>query len=203
MFTLNLLFDINQDNGIFSGDATTHSGPLYTSMNWLRLKNDIEPEPANPNPPAFNPERPGIWEDLLEADTLLVPSMPLSNNKDPANIAIRVVPDPDPGSVLTNPELQLVVSFGRPAKAHQKFGSPFHDNNGATPATLTTFVFGPKGMNTSAGWFFHLGTIRRRPTKANVTQRYEFSIGVIVTEGPAGARRTRHYGQDPEMDIGL
>jgi hypothetical protein len=43
-----------------------------------------------------------------------------------------------------------------------------------------------------------LGPIAVRPIGQNQTHRYEFSVGVVVTMG--GVKR--HFGEDPEMDVG-
>lgn len=189
MYMLNVLFNFNDDNGRFTGDRG--SGPLLKSMNWLRLNG---PEPADPVPPGFPDALPAgsIWEDLGEARTLLLPSVP-----DPGHICIRVAPFP--AAVLpAGAMLQLVVTFGRPVKHNlpTAIASPFKD--GAT--VQTTFVLGPISKNTSAGWFLVCGTIdpATRPTKPNLTDRYEFSMGVIVTGGGV----TRYYGEDPEVDVG-
>lgn len=186
MYTLNALFDLSKKDGRLSGDRP--GGILNKSLNWLRL---TDPEPADPNPPAFDPEG-ASWSDLGEAGTLLLPGTP-----DPGRICIRVVPDPNGPPVPAGATLQLVVCFGRPTRAHQPQASPFTDGTGA-PSVLTTFVFGPVTRNTSAGWFFPLGKIATKPGNPNLTHRYEFSIGIVVTSGGV----TRHYGEDPEMDVG-
>lgn len=203
MYTLNLLFNFGQTNGRFDGDKA--GGVLGKSKNWLRLKTAIEPEPANPDPAVFDPERPAIWKDLGEAGTLLLHRTPA----DPGTICIRVAASPvDATTVPPTPALpanatvQLVVTFGRPVRANQSQASPFVD--GAEPSVKTTFVFGPIQRNSPAAapvaWFFPLGKIA--PPAAgrdpDLADRYEFSVGVIVTSGGL----TRHYGEDPEMDVG-
>lgn len=201
MYTLNLLFDFTRTNGRFSGDATTTSGALSTSMNWLRLKT---PEPSNPNPPTFNPEAPAIWTDLKEATgTLLLQMTP-----DPGNICIRIAPDPDVTAPPADLKIQLVVCFGRPVKARQPQASPFTVGG----EVRTTFLFGPIARNSPNGagaagnvaWFFNLGKMQPQtlPGDRNRTHRFEFALGVIATSGPAGAETIRHFGEDPEMDIG-
>jgi hypothetical protein len=189
MYTLNLLvnfFDVV--NGRFSGDATT-PGALNTSMNWLKLNSA---EPADPNPPAFNPER-ADWTDIGQAGTLFIPRRPVGDPED--NICIRVAPDPDASRALpAAAEVLIVVSFGRSVRARQERASPFIEDGGAK----TTFIFPSQTRNTSAAWFMPLGQIAIRPNGQNQTHRYEFSVGVIVSSG--GVKR--HFGEDPEMDVG-
>ncbi len=189
MFTLNLLFNLNDTNGRVTGDRG--GVPLRKSMNWLKLR---DPEPANPNPPAFDPET-ANWTDLGQASTIL---LPFSAN--PGNICVRIAPDPvgPPPPIPLDPRatLQLVVSFGAPARARQKQASPFQTPDGSI---MTTFAFGPSPRNTSAGWFFPLGSIALAPAHVNLTDRYEFTVGFIVNSGGL----VRHYGEDPDMDVGL
>jgi len=41
------------------------------------------------------------------------------------------------------------------------------------------------------------------PIGKSLTDRYEFSVGIIVTKDPTATNPERlHYGEDPEMDIG-
>lgn len=202
MYTFNLLFNFGETNGRFDGDR---GGTLNKSKNWLRLKLNTESEPADPDPSVFNPERPGIWKDLGEAGTLL-----LRRNSNPGTICIRIAPSPeDAGTTPATPALpagatlQLAVTFGRPVRANQPQASPFKDGS----EVRTTFVFGPMTRNsttvggaTPSAWFFPLGTIAPpvAPGDADLTERYEFSLGIIVVSGGV----TRHFGEDPEMDVG-
>jgi hypothetical protein len=186
MYTLNFLVNFDVVNGRFSGDATT-PGALNTSMNWLKLA----AEPADPNPPAFNPET-ADWVDIGQAGTLFIPKRPAPAPED--NICIRVAPDPD-GAVLTAAaQVQIVASFGRSVRARQERSTPFTESGSAK----TVFVFPSQIRNTSASWFMVLGPIAVRPIGQNQTHRYEFSVGVVVTMG--GVKR--HFGEDPEMDVG-
>jgi len=61
--------------------------------------------------------------------------------------------------------------------------------------------------NTLNGWFFELGQISIRPKDDPppakkmakfLAHRYEFALGVVVTNGT----EKRYFGEDPEMDIG-
>jgi hypothetical protein len=204
VYTLNLLFDLSRVNGRFSGDAQTSSGPLSTSMNWLRLR---IAEPADPNPPAFNPERNNIWDDLQEAASTLL----LSLQSNPGNICIRLAPDPDVAAPPNDIEVRLVVCFGRPTKARQPQASPFTRANGVVTTFFRDFtpMNSPRGLTAEGAaqagnlaWFFPLGVIapQTRPNDRNKTHRYEFAVGVVARSASAGIER--HYGEDPEMDLG-
>ena len=191
MYMLNLLFDFNDTEGRFTGDRG--NTPLLKSRNWLVLN---DPEPANPA--AFDPET-ARWTDLGEADTLLVPSAP-----DPGSICVRIAPDPTaaafPNFDPATATLQLVLAFGVPARARQRFASPFTTDGRPGGPTKSTFVLGPIRRNTTVGWFMVLGKIVNKPINPRLTHRYEFALGTIVTTGNGAA--VHHYGDDPEMDIG-
>lgn len=204
MYLLTLQFDFTRTNGRVSGDSTSTSGPLTTSMNWIKLIPDAaHPEPDFPFPAGFDVET-AHWQDLGEAGTLLIPS------PDPQVIGIYVRQDQDPGTgpaLDSSATVQLVVSFGRPSVAHQNHASPFTANAAPLPLGVvqTTFVLGPATRNSSvsgtpAAWFFPLHKIAIRPSNPNLTHRYEFSVGMIVTDVTNG--KSRSYGEDPEMDIG-
>jgi hypothetical protein len=201
MYILNVGFKFDDTDGLFAGDDPNPNGldpDLRRSMDWLEL---VGAEPPNPNPPAFNPDTRN-WTRLGSTVSLLIPSF-LGAVPDPANIGIRIVPDsrgptPSAAAVLT-----LAVTFGRPARRHQPQSSPF-THNGQPPLlggrVIPTFVRGPVARNAGLGWFFHLGTVAIRPGAGGPkkTHRYEFAIGVNITDGPT----ERSYGEDPEMDIG-
>lgn len=209
MYTLNLLFDFDENNGRFSGDSTTAPGALNTSMNWLRLKKS-EKEPPDPNPPAFNPERNAIWDNLKEANATLL----VSHKAQRRTLCFRAAPDPDKPSPPSDLKLQLVVCFGRPTKARQPQASPF--TQAQDGSVLTTFVTDPMPMNSPKGlnadgtakpgnvaWFLPLGTMEPKllPQDENKTHRYEFAVGFLASS--VSAKKTRHYGEDPEIDIGV
>lgn len=148
----------------------------------------------------------GLWEDMGEASTLLLHSVP-----PPDEILIRVAPDKRgtlPNAAAT---VQFVASFGRPAPFLQPQASPFTDDGKDTGAILTTFVEGPVTRNflssadLNTGWFFRLGHVVKRPKgnfKARLSHRYQFSVGIIVTNVVAGVTTIRHFGEDPDMDVG-
>jgi hypothetical protein len=186
MYMFNALFKFDETGGLFSGDDPTPGIPavLRKSNNWLELQ-------GNAGTPNF-PED-AAWQDLGQATTLL-----LHSNPNPGDICIRIAPDhrgPIPSNAAT---LQLVAAFGRPSPFFQPQASPFTHNGTPAGNILTTFVLGPAPRNTSEGWFLNLGRIVRRPGHPALSHRYQFSLGVIVTDGAA----VRHYGEDPEMDVG-
>ena len=204
MYLLTLQFDSDKTNGRFSGDSNSTSGPLSTSMNWLRLIPDAaHPEPDFPVPSGFNVET-ANWQNLGKAGTLFLPG------PDPQVIGVYVRQDPDAnaGPALDGvATVQLVVCFGRPTKAHQEQASPFTENAAPLPGGLvqTNFVIGPIRRNspptgTALSWFFPLHKIAIRPTNPNLTHRFEFSLGLTVRD--VTNARNRYYGEDPEMDIG-
>jgi hypothetical protein len=223
MYMLNLLFDFTKNDGLFVSSPLAPAGApsLPQSKHWLRY--NLGADPANPNPPAFNPEIDANWEDLGPRGTLLMHKAALGQL---ANIAIRITTlNAPPPAGMT---LRLVLSFGHPdIAARTKFASPFtHDGTAPSTAPIapgtgfvqTAFVGdfvasggGPNTVNaagTPAAWFFPvtrianptvLNPVAIGPDKANVTDRYEFSLGAIVTDGNGVIR---HYGEDPEMDVG-
>lgn len=196
MYMLNLLFEWAETNGRFRGDRP--GGVLNRSMNWLQL-DPLTPEPVGAALAAFDPETAG-WNDLGQAQTLLIPSR--GRPPSPENLCIRVRSDPnDAGFPIGagGATLQLAVCFGRAVKARQAQASPLTDNNAAGGPVMTTFISGVGTTNTAVAWFFPLGQIMARPGNPNLTDRYEFSVGAIVTRGGV----THYYGEDPEVDIGL
>jgi hypothetical protein len=48
------------------------------------------------------------------------------------------------------------------------------------------------------GWFFRIHEINLSSGAKHEVHRYEFAVGAIITDGVT----TRHFGMDPEMDIG-
>lgn len=202
MYILNMLFRFDERTGLFSGDDSTAipnlDGTLRRSNEWLELQG---PEPANPNAPPFNPDVRN-WDRLGHAEALVLPT--IAGTPNPANIGIRIAPHQAGGS-LTNPALQLAVTFGRPARMHQPQASPFVDAGSVKPTFITDKIQRNTFLQdgTPFGWFVHLGTVAIRPGSGSGfskkrTHRYEFAIGVIVSDNG----QTRYYGEDPEMDIG-
>jgi hypothetical protein len=195
MYTLNLVFDLRRNDGLFGGDDPTPGSPLALrkSLNWLELNGNPTVDPTLPPPNKFDPET-ASWTDLGQAATLLLPG-----NPDPGWICLRAVHDQRGPAPAAGDTLQLVVSFGRPARFRQPQASPFTHDGSPTGRIVTTFAFGPQGKNTSRGWFFPLGQIAKRPGHPKLSHRYEFSVGLIVTWGG----QKFYYGEDPEMDIAL
>ena len=169
MYLLNLLVNFNTLNGRFSGDAA--GSPLKRSVNWLRLNAADEPDPNT-----FDPET-ATWSNVGESGTVLIPRREPPNPED--NICIRVAAHPDGPGLPDDATAQIVVSFGRSVRASQERASPFVEGDEAR----TTFIFGPRTRNTTAGWYFPLAQIGVRPPNHNSTHRYEFSVGVIVSSG--------------------
>jgi hypothetical protein len=211
MFLLNLLFDINNTDGTFASTAPgAPGGPLNQSRHWLRRRGAEPPFNAGSQPSFnFNPED-GNWDDVGEFGTLFLPSNPA-----PGKLCIRLS---EFNGNIVGLKVQLLVSFGRPliADARTPQASPFTANGLTGGQVLTAFLgppfpavtsgtFSTDGRpNTSQGWFFSLGDIVRRPQgigaiRSFLTDRYEFSIGAIVTD-TVGVQH--HYGDDPEADIG-
>jgi hypothetical protein len=223
MFLMNYLFDFDITTGAFSGDRIKdpHTGPLYTSTNWLKLDNGVTPEPAPLIPgAAFDPEQ-ATWIDVMDMDsgTLLVLSTPGVGNgappvRDESNFGIRIGLDPDsaatPRLQATPPVIELAVCFGKPSAVHQTRSSPFYlpstpDTPAANQIVQTTFVHTfrvPTGHDTLGNptWFYPIGLARFRPAGSeHKTHRYEFAVGITVKD----AEVIHHYSHDPDMDIGL
>src|ERR1700732_3438098 len=144
MFTLNLLFDLNNSSGRFSGDRNGSPSALFKSNNWLKLK---EREPADPNPTAFDPER-DVWKDKGEAGTLLV----IDHLNPNQNICVRVAADPSTPVNLATTKVTLVIAFGATLPAAQTHASPFTADGTPTGSVKTTLVFSSTG-NTNGGGF--------------------------------------------------
>ena len=189
MFVLNLLFNFNDDTGLFMDfEGGTN---LLKSEHWLKLRPPGLPDP----PPGFNPEIDAQWEDLGPSGTLHIPHGGAAPNRH--SIAFRIAPAPA-FPIAANATLDIAVAFGRPIIAQQPSASPFLD---AANAAITFFQ--QTGLVRPAGvpaWFFRLPRIDRAPVPPhpNLTNRYEFALGVNV--GSGGVHRT--YGEDPEFDVG-
>jgi len=212
MYLMNYLFDFNQTDGIFSGDRTAQApnpaaAPLYASKNWLYL-DTTQPgvvEPGTPIPPGFNPDV-LPWINLGDMDTgiLLVSQSP---PPDDSNFGIRIAQDPlsAPPLVLGGggPQLTISVCFGKPNRFGRGRTSPFDDGPPAR-SVKNTYILPLQTSNrvdplgNPISWFFGLDMVDPvfRP-KHGRSSRYEFTVGVIVTNGVVN----RHYSHDPEMDI--
>ena len=193
MYMLNLVFKIDptQPFGRFSGDVS--GAYLDKSLDWLRLKTD-DPKDMN----KFDPEDAKLWNPLGQAGTLLIPKRKdnQGNVKDDW-ICIRVLRHPasDPNAAIQ--KVRLVVAFGRPVRATQEHASPFTHDDSDTGRAVTSFV--RDGQGAGPAWFFPLARIAKWSEEQNLTHRYEFAVGLIVTTTTGDEY---HYGEDPEMDIG-
>jgi len=188
MIIYNLLFDFTEPNGLFSdmkgGKSAFGSSKVWLASPKRNLKKSVRQLVAMK------------WTNLGQAGTVL-----FSYKKNRDDICIRVAPvsgKPAPGPKTI---LQLVVSFGRPVQINQQHASPFTHNGKASGCVRTTYLLDPKGpgipRNFGDGWLLNMGKIVKNPVKAMLVHRYEFSLGVIVTDG----EEVRYYGEDPEMDV--
>jgi hypothetical protein len=194
VYMLNMLFDFRKTDGLFSNflDPTNPSDPLKNSRRWLKGGPFVNP------PNGFNPEQQGagFWKDL-ERWTLHIPK-----NNPGHTIAIRIAPEPntplDPSATL-----DFVAAFGRPLIAErQQFASPFENTAGNV---LTTFIRNlPSRAAGANGWYIELGNIAaaKHAPNSDVTNRFEFALGIIVKQTVAGVTSERHFGEDPEEDVG-
>jgi hypothetical protein len=182
MYMLNLLFDLDDTNGVFTGDYTGAGSSILTkSKNWLRQPN---PNPANPFAPGI------VWTDLGDGP-LLIPA-PIGEA-----IGVRVLPTPAKPALPAGATLDLMVAFGAIDTLRTPHASPF--TSGVAP-NETLAVFRLSTVLPAQGfWYLPLGTIAKKPTNPNKSHRYEFVVGAIVNS--AGTICT--YGHDPEMDIGF
>jgi hypothetical protein len=229
---LNLLFDPRNQDGRFVETPPPASAlfPLLQSRHWLRL-NGPDPASLStfdPENQTIWDDLGAVGTLLLPKATPAIPDpgyiciriAPVSCTPPPPAVPTTAVTALNP----TGMTLRLVASFGRPIiAARTPRASPFSDG-AALPQIFTTFIApdftviatggGLTGTppvpnpapNTTAGWFFSLGKINARspvPTPASaapfLTDRYEFSVGAIAIVPGTG---TRHYGDDPEMDVG-
>jgi hypothetical protein len=183
MFMLNLLFDLTQADGIFSGDRP--GGVLNKSKNWLRLPNFDVPgiDPAHPPVP---------WQDLGEGPLIIATNKP-GNVPDPHMLRIRIAPVPGTAPD-NNATIDGMVAFGSRDVVRTPYGSPFI---GPAGETLTAFPLNAKGL-TPAGWHFPIDKLARKPDDPNKVHQYEFVVAVKIVSGGV----TRHYGHDPDWDIG-
>jgi len=185
MFALNMLFDFGSDDGLFV-DPPAIPNPndgTINSKHWLTT-----PQPNLP--PNFNTDDGAQWMDSGAAGTLLIKSTGVKHF-----IGLRIAPIQalDPAATL-----ELIVAFGRPVIARQRFASPFRNQNGRS---ISLFHLGPEARQPGKiGWFFPLDQIKLPiPARDHETHRYEFAVGIEVTSGG----QTRQYGEDPQFDVGL
>ena len=189
MYMYNLLFNFDNTDGLFDRIPDTTNPALQdlkSSNVWL--------EATGLTTTLANAETPTLWTDLGTGSTLYLPS-----NPNPGDLGIRIAPDllsaspPSPAATLL-----VVVSFGRPDPSPQPQASPFTHNGNIGGRVLTTFVLPAATKNTTRGWYLKFGRIAKRPGHPKLAHRYQFSVGVILTDGTT----VRHYGEDPEMDVG-
>src|SRR5262245_6846783 len=188
---LNMLFDFNETNGLFSNflDPASTPDPLNNSKRWLRYKGpDVNKEnPANPEP--HNKAR---WADLKRFNVLI----PKTNNGH--FVALRFAPVPGTEGLLTaGAQLDCVVAFGRPLSGQQEFASPFRQGTNVKTTYIRIGVTRGAG---EIGWFVPLDAIDASsyPDDKDLTNRFEFAIGIVVNSGGT----ERHFGEDPEEDVG-
>jgi hypothetical protein len=199
MYLLNLLFDLRNDNGLFSDSLPPPPppalpNPLDQSRSWLVLLNAAGiPVPELPagTDPANLPA--GLNWQIIGEVPLYIPN--------PVNqaIGVRIAPTPaslPPLSVGSN--LTFVAAFGAAIPKASRRASPFRLN---TPNDVTTTIprqGAPTGAVPNNGWFFRLHEVNKPSGNQFTVDRYEFAVGAIITEGAT----TRHFGMDPEMDVG-
>jgi hypothetical protein len=200
MYLLNLLFDLTNDNGLFSDSPPPPPlpalpNPMDQSRSWLVLINAAgNPEPELPN--AIDPTNlPGglSWQIIGE--------VPLYS-PNPLNQAIGVRIAPIAGSapqLSVGSNITFVAAFGAAIPKASRRASPFRFN---TPNDVTTTIprqgVPPTFAVPNHGWFFRLHEVNHASGNPFTVDRYEFAVGAIITEGVT----TRHFGMDPEMDVG-
>ena len=188
MFMFNLLFDFNNDNGTF--DDLAGPGILNHSKHWARF-NGATDVPAAFNPEPFNAAQ---WRGPFRGTVFIPHGGVLAAAH---GIGLRIAPTPaSAAGLVAAAQLDIAVAFGRPTVSAQGFASPFVDATGATLATFIRSGLGRPPGNT--GWFVRLDRINKQPSDANLADRYEFAVGIVVRSGGV----TRTYGEDPEFDIG-
>jgi len=196
MYMLNMLFNFNNTDGLFSSflDLTTPADPLKNSKRWLRYRGPAIPDKDNPTNPG--PNNSSNWDDIGRFN-VLIPSSP-------HKIALRFAPAPDtpmanlPSAGAT---LECAVCYGRPPVGGGNSASPFRDG----PIVKTTFIVPPFARTAGEdAWFVPLDVIHPSAfaSDRDVTNRFEFAIGIIVRDATTTPQTTRHYGEDPEDDVG-
>jgi hypothetical protein len=189
MFVLNLLFDFGSNDGLFEdepGNANPNDGTV-NSKHWLTIPS----MPAGGVPAAsFNTDDGTKYKDLGASGTLLIKSTGVKHF-----VGLRIAPIQalDPAATA-----ELVVAFGRPAVARQRFASPFRDQNSRS----VSFIHVPPAPRAAGkvGWFVPLRQIQPPiPVEDHVTHRYEFAVGIEIVS----AGQKRQYGEDPQFDVGL
>ena len=207
VYMLNMLFDPGAEHGKF--DDGLGATALQRSKRWLRHHGNSPDQP--PRPP-FNPHDSGNWDDLGKFN-VVIPKIP-GGGPSGHRIFIRIAPMGGM-TTLANPVIDFAVAFGRPAVGGGDKASPFRLTPGATTGgavgnrVRTTYVkqdVGPDDSSAGGGWLIDLGRVveEASPGEHDVTNRYEFALGVIVKQRNAANAviDERHYGEDPEDDVG-
>jgi hypothetical protein len=216
---LNMLFDHTQTQGLFS-DLVTAGSPLLTSKRWLR--GNVGGGGPQQDPTGVDPHNAAIWLDL-ERFNVLIPKNAAPGNGHRIRIRIAPIPRVAPQPIL--PPLapgdawviDYAVAFGRPPVGGGQHASPFVDP--ANPTLIkTTFLDKNVAADIDSsgnvkGWIIDLGRIgnNAHPTgpggaaRSDLTNRYEFSLGVVLKKGTVATSSFvthAYYGEDPEEDVG-
>ena len=189
---LNMLFDFSKTDGLFSDfvDLSANPDPLKNSKRWLRYNGPDPSGKENPGNP--EPNNKAVWVDLKRFN-VLIPKAASGHN-----VALRFAPVPGTEALLTaTAQLDCVVAFGRPLSGQQAFASPFRQG---TNVKTTYFRIGATRGAGEIGWFVPLDQIHANsyPPEKDLTNRFEFAIGIVVKSGG----NERHFGEDPEEDVG-
>jgi len=192
MFMLNMLFDLDDTNGIFA-DPPYSTDPLQRSYAWLKYDATDPYGTSDFNSQVFDPERSGSQRSFSSRGTLFIPS-----RSDRHRMLLRIAPAPNV-EIPANATAEIVVAFGRAVRAQQAFASPFKDRQSGQ--TKTSFCQTGQRADGLTGWILDMGVIANIPGNedGNLAHRYEFSLGAKI----AAAGQVRWYGEDPEFDIGL
>jgi len=193
---LNMLFDSTKatPDGLFENPVDPpDANPLLNSKRWLRSKAPGNPvDPPTPFPGTFDPHDQTNWVNL-ERFNVLVPKTGTGHR-----ILIRIAPV----GVIANLEISYAVAFGRPPVGGGQNASPFVLATGAVRTLFIGTGLAPSVTAGGSGWIIDLGKIKNPPgpAVADLTNRYEFALGVIVKNTLTGVEV--QFGEDPEEDVG-
>jgi hypothetical protein len=208
---LNMLFDFGNTNGRFVDYPTPpnlpNNNPLLNSKTWLRISaNNNPPTPLGGYPGTFDPHNQGNWVNLGRFNVHIPKSAGNGHQ-----ILIRIAPAPVPAQ-NTNWLIDYAVAFGRPSVGGGQNASPFETNTGDVKTTYiekNVVPTSPGGI--IVGWIINLGQIANSGSPTGVppggaafggdlTNRYEFALGIVVKDNASNTER--HFGEDPEEDVG-
>lgn len=189
MYLLNMLFDLAKPDGLFSDSVS--AAPLDQSRSWLVLVDAA----GNPVPDLATNDPTNLpagqsWQIVGELPVYIpnavgqvvgVRIAPISTSNPPLSAASQIV---------------FVAAFGAPIPKATKRASPFKFNSATDVATTFVGQGVPAGPPQN-GWYFKLHRIDHS-SLPYVVDRYEFSVGAVISESGT----TRHFGMDPEMDVG-